>query len=195
MVLPVYVYGHEALRENTEPVEENSEELQALIDNMIETMYAASGIGLAAPQVGRSERLFVVDVTPMADEMEAENEAVPSQPMVFINPELTWESEAEADFEEGCLSIPDVREVVTRPERVVVRYRDRRFEEQEREVGSVLARVIQHERDHLDGILFTDYLSSFRKRLLRRTLRKIAEGEVEADYPLVTRNDEKVPAR
>jgi len=195
MVLPVYVYGHEALRENTEPVEENSEELQTLIDNMIETMYAASGIGLAAPQVGRSERLFVVDVTPMADEMEAENEAVPSQPMVFINPELTWESEAEADFEEGCLSIPDVREVVTRPERVVVRYRDRRFEEQEREVGSVLARVIQHERDHLDGILFTDYLSSFRKRLLRRTLRKIAEGEVEADYPLVTRNDEKVPAR
>jgi peptide deformylase len=195
MVLPVYVYGHEALREHTEPVEENSEELQTLIDNMIETMYAASGIGLAAPQVGRSERLFVVDVTPMADEMEAENEAVPPQPMVLINPELTWESEAEADFEEGCLSIPDVREVVTRPERVMVRYRDRRFEEQEREVGSVLARVIQHERDHLDGILFTDYLSSFRKRLLRRTLRKIAEGEVEADYPLVTRNDEKVPAR
>ncbi len=195
MVLPVHAYGHEALREETAPVEENSEELQTLIDNMIETMYAAAGIGLAAPQVGRSERLFVVDVTPMADEMEAENESVPPQPMVFINPELTWESDAEADFEEGCLSIPDVREVVTRPERVVVRYRDRTFEEQEREVGSVLARVIQHERDHLDGILFTDYLSSFRKRLLRRTLRKIAEGDVEADYPLVTQNDEKVPAR
>jgi peptide deformylase len=195
MVLPIYVFGHESLRQETEPVQENSDDLQELIDNMIETMYAASGIGLAAPQVGRSERLFVVDVTPMADEMEAENEALPPQPMVFINPELTWESEAETDFEEGCLSIPEVREVVTRPERVMVRYLDRDFEEHEREVGSVLARVIQHERDHLDGILFTDYLSSFRKRLLRRTLRKISEGEVDADYPLVTRDNEKVPAR
>jgi peptide deformylase len=195
MVLPIYAFGHDALREDTEPVEDNTEELQTLIDNMIETMYAASGIGLAAPQVGRTERLFVVDVTPMADEMEAENEAIPPQPMVFINPELTWESEAETDFEEGCLSIPDVREVVTRPERVMVRYLDRDFNEQEREVGSVLARVIQHERDHLDGILFTDYLSSFRKRLLRRTLRQIAEGKVDAEYPLVARNGETVTAR
>jgi len=195
MVLPIYTFGHDALRQETEPVEENSDALQALIDNMIETMYAASGIGLAAPQVGRSERLFVVDVTPMADEMEAEGEDLPPQPMVLINPELTWESDAETDFEEGCLSIPEVREVVTRPERVVVRYRDRDFNEQEREVGSILARVIQHERDHLDGILFTDHLSSFRKRLLRRSLRQIAEGDVEADYPLITRDDEQVPAR
>lgn len=195
MVLPIYVYGHESLREDTEPVEDNSEALQELIDDMIETMYAASGIGLAAPQVGRHERLFVIDVTPMAEELRAEGETIPPQPMVFINPELVWESDAECDFEEGCLSIPDVREVVRRPEQIRIRYRDRTFEEHEREVGSMLARVIQHEYDHLDGILFTDYLSSFRKRLLRRTLRKMADGSVSADYPLMTRQNEQVPAQ
>ena len=190
MVLPVYVYGTEALRQEAEPVEENTEELQTLIDDMIETMYAASGIGLAAPQVGRSERLFVIDVTSMASEIEEDGETVPPQPMVFINPEIVWESDAECDFEEGCLSIPDVREMVTRPERVKVRYLDRDFNEQELEVGSMLARVIQHENDHLDGILFTDHLSSFRQRLLRRTLKRMARGDVEADYPLATREAE-----
>ena len=194
MVLPVYAYGHDSLREETEPVDENSEALQTLIDHMIETMYAASGIGLAAPQVGRRERLFVVDVTPMAAELREAGEAVPPQPMVFINPDIVWESEGETDFEEGCLSIPDVREVVRRPASIRIRYRDRDFNEQKRDVGNMLARVIQHEYDHLDGVLFTDYLSSFRKRLLRRTLRNIAEGNVSADYPLVTRENEHVPA-
>lgn len=190
MVRPIYVYGTEALRQETEPVEENTEALQELIDDMIETMYAASGIGLAAPQVGRSERLFVVDVSPMADEAIEDGEPLPPQPMVFINPEIVWESEAECDFEEGCLSIPDVREVVTRPERITVRYLNRDFEEQELEIGSVLARVIQHEYDHLDGVLFIDHLSHFRKQLLKRTLKKMARGDVEADYPLATRKAE-----
>jgi peptide deformylase len=195
MVLPIYLYGHDALRQETAPVAENTDELQALIDNMIETMRNAAGIGLAAPQVGRSERLFVVDVTPMATEMEEDGEPVPPQPMVFINPEIVGESDATVDMEEGCLSIPEVREAVTRPERVRMRYRDRNFEQQELETGSVLARVVQHEHDHLEGVLFTDYLSSFRKRLLRRSLREMTEGEVEADYPLVAQGDEPVPAR
>lgn len=195
MVLPIYLYGHDALRQETEPVEQNTDELQALVDNMIETMRNAAGIGLAAPQVGRSERLFVVDVTPMATEMEEEGEPVPPQPMVFINPEIVEESDATVDMEEGCLSIPEVREAVTRPKRVRMRYRDRNFEQQEIETGSVLARVVQHEYDHLEGVLFTDYLSSFRKRLLRRSLREMTEGEVEADYPLVAQGDEPVPAR
>lgn len=190
MVLPIYVYGTEALRAETESVDENTEALQTLIDNMIETMYAASGIGLAAPQVGRTERLFVVDVTSMADEIEEDGESVPPQPMVFINPEVVWESETEGEYEEGCLSIPDVREMVTRPERVSVRYRDRDFNEQVMEVGNMLARVIQHEYDHLDGVLFTDHLSAFRQRLLRRTLKRMARGDVEADYPLATREAE-----
>lgn len=194
MVLPIYVYGHDALRQETEPVEEITDDLQTLIDNMIETMRNASGIGLAAPQVGRSERLFVVDLTPMADEMDEEDEPLPPQPMVFINPENVEEADSTVDMEEGCLSIPEVREVVTRPEEIRMRYRDRDFEEREIEAGSLLARVLQHERDHLDGVLFTDYLSSFRKRLLRRQLREVAHGEVEADYPLVTQGGETVPA-
>lgn len=195
MVLPIRLYGHDALRQETTPVDENSEALQALIDNMIETMRNAAGIGLAAPQVGREERLFVVDVTPMATEMEEDDEPVPPQPMVFINPEIVAESDETTDMEEGCLSIPEVREAVTRPERVRVRYRDRDFEEQTLETGSVLARVVQHEHDHLDGVLFTDYLSSFRKRLLRRSLRQMTNGEIDADYPLVAKGDEPVPAR
>lgn len=195
MVLPIYVYDHDALRQEAEPVEENSEALQTLIDNMLETMHNASGIGLAAPQVGRTERVFVVDITPMADLMEEDDEPLPPQPMVCINPEIVAESEAEVGLEEGCLSIPEVREVVTRPERIRLRYLDRSFEEKEIETGSILARVLQHERDHLDGILFTDYLSSFRKRLLRRPLREMVNGDVEADYPIVTQDDETVPAQ
>jgi peptide deformylase len=195
MILPIHLYGHDALRQETTPVEENTEAVQTLIDNMIETMHNAAGIGLAAPQVGRDERLFVVDVTPMAAEMEEEGEPVPPQPMVFINPEIVEEGDTSVDMEEGCLSIPEVREVVSRPERVRVRYLDRDFEEQTLETGSVLARVVQHEYDHLEGVLFTDYLSSFRKRLLRRSLRQMTEGEVEADYPLVAQGDQPVPAR
>ena len=195
MVVPIYVYGHDALRQETEPVEENTDDLQSLIDDMIETMRNAAGIGLAAPQVGHSERLFVVDLTPMADEMAEAGEPLPPQPMVLINPEIVEESDETVDLEEGCLSIPEVREAVTRPERIRMRYLDRTFEEQEIEAGHMLARVLQHERDHLDGILFTDYLSSFRKRLLQRPLREMVNGEVEADYPLVTQDDEQVPAR
>jgi len=195
MILPIYLYGHDALRQEAEPVEENSDELQALIDNMIETMRNAAGIGLAAPQVGRTERLFVIDVTPMAAEMEEDGEPVPPQPMVLINPEIVEEGATTVDMEEGCLSIPEVREVVSRPERVRMRYLDRNFETQAIEAGSILARVLQHELDHLDGVLFTDYLSSFRKRLLRRSLRQMTEGDVTADYPLVAQGDEPVPAR
>lgn len=190
MVLPIYVYGTATLRRETEPVQEDTEALQTLIDDMIETMYAASGIGLAAPQVDRPERIFVVDASPMAEEAEEDGEPLPPQPMVFINPEIVWESEAACDLEEGCLSIPDVREVVTRPERIKIRYRDRDFEERELEVGSILARVIQHEYDHLDGVLFVDHLSAFRKRLLKRTLKRMARGDVEADYSLATREAE-----
>jgi len=195
MILPIYVYGHEALREETDPVQENTEALQELIDNMIETMHNAAGIGLAAPQVGRTERLFVVDLTPMADEIAEAGEPLPPQPMVFINPEIVEESDETTEMEEGCLSIPEVREAVARPERIRMRYRDRQFEEQDLETGGMLSRVLQHERDHLDGVLFTDYLSSFRKRLLRRPLREMVNGEVEADYPLVTKDDETVPSR
>lgn len=185
MILPIYVYGDPILREETQDVEANSDELQQLIDNMIQTMHGAAGIGLAAPQVGRTERLFVVDLSPMLDDLDEEEAVgIPPQPMAFINPEIVWESEEEVEFEEGCLSIPDLREIVVRPTQIRIQYLDRDFTEQEVVVGNLMARVIQHEYDHLDGVLFIDHISAFRRRLLKRRLREMAQGKVEADYPL-----------
>ena len=192
MVLPIYVYGDPILRIETKDVEANSEAVQQLIEDMYETMRGAAGIGLAAPQVGRTERLFLVDLSALLGDMtEEERLALPPQPMVFINPDIFWESEDALEFEEGCLSIPDLRENVVRPERIRIAYLDRNFDEQEIEVGSLLARVIQHEYDHLDGILFIDHISPFRRSLLKRRLREMANGNVKADYPLaLPRNSE-----
>lgn len=188
MILPIYPYGHPILRVETEPVEAMTPELASLIDDMIETMRNAAGIGLAAPQVGRSERLFVADLSPMAEDIEDELGELPEwarHPLVFINPEIVDEDEDTlCDYEEGCLSIPDIRELVTRPDVVRLRYRDREFVEREVEAAGVLARVVQHELDHLHGVLFIDHLSPLRRRLLKRRLREISRGEFEADYPL-----------
>lgn len=186
MILPIRVYGDPDLRVSAEAVDENSDELQKLIDDMIETMHGAAGVGLAAPQVGRTERIFVVDLAPLAAELEEEGEVAPEGPIVFVNPELVEEDEEESDYEEGCLSIPEIREMVTRPVSLRVRYRDRDLTPQEMHVSGMLARVIQHEYDHLEGILFTDRISAFRRRLLKRRLQSIKEGEVQAEYPLVT---------
>ncbi|MDX1548117.1 MAG: peptide deformylase [Rhodothermales bacterium] len=185
MILPIHIYGDPILRTETDDVAADSPELQQLIDDMIETMHGAAGIGLAAPQVGRTERLFVVDLRPLYEDLTPEEiAALPPQPMAFINPEIVWESDEDCAFEEGCLSIPDLREDVVRPERITIEYLDRHFERHEMEVGSLLARVIQHEYDHLDGILFIDHISAFRRGLLKRRLREMARGQVEADYPL-----------
>lgn len=184
MILPVHTYGDAILREETKEVGGDSPELQELINNMMDTMHGAAGIGLAAPQVGRTERLFVVDLGPLVDEEDPETLEWPEQPMVFINPEITEESDDEIEFEEGCLSIPDLREYVARPEAIKVVYLDRTLRRQEIVAGDMLARVIQHEYDHLDGVLFIDRISAFRRRLLRRRLKDMSEGLVEADYPL-----------
>lgn len=184
MILPVHVYGAPVLRQKTVPVEADSPELQKLIDDMIQTMHGADGIGLAAPQVGRSEMLFVVDVSPLADDLAAEGIVVPDQPMAFINPQILSESEEVGEFEEGCLSIPDIREYVSRSDAIRVRFLDRHLREREIEAEGLFARVILHEYDHLHGVLFIDRISLFRKRLLRRRLKEMADGNVEADYPL-----------
>lgn len=185
MILPIRVYGDPVLRTKTVDVEEDTEELQQLIDDMIDTMRGAEGVGLAAPQVGRSERIFVADVTPMLEDSDEEAK-LPEQPMVIINPQIIWESDEECEFEEGCLSIPDIRELVVRPDRIRLQYLDRGLEALEIEVGDVLARVIQHEYDHLEGVLFIDHISALRRRLLRRRLRDMSKGDVEADYLLHT---------
>ena len=185
MILPIRIYGDPILRRQTQDVEADSKGLQELIADMHETLQQAAGIGLAAPQVGRTERLFLVDLSELLESADPSQAALlPPQPMAFINPRLLWEGAEEEDFEEGCLSIPEVREMVTRPERIRLAYRDRSFQPQELETGGLLARVIQHEYDHLEGVLFIDLLSPFRRGLLKRRLREMAQGNVEAPYAI-----------
>ncbi len=188
MVLPILTYGQPVLRQRAEDVPGDSPELQTLIDDMIDTMHGASGIGLAAPQIGTSMRLFVVDLSALAEDLEEEYGEVPewaTGPMAIINPEILPDTESEhVDFEEGCLSIPDIREVVIRPDLVLLRYLDRSFIEHSVDAEGMLARVVQHEFDHLNGVLFVDHISALRKRLLQRRLKAMARGEVEAEYPI-----------
>ena len=172
------------LRAETFEVSDNTPGLQQFIDDMVETMRGASGVGLAAPQVGRCERLFVADLSPVADGIVAERPESLSQPLVFINPEILEEGEEETEFEEGCLSIPDLYETVVRADHLRMKYLDGQFEPQIIEVRGKAAGVLQHEYDHLEGILFIDYLSSFGRSLLKRRLRNVSLGIVEADYPL-----------
>jgi peptide deformylase len=186
MILPIRIYGDPVLREETTPVAEVTPELKQLAADMIETMRGADGVGLAAPQIGHTERLFVVDVTAMLEREPPGGGPYPPQPMIFVNPEIVWESEEETSFEEGCLSIPDVRETVWRPARVRLQYLDLDGQAQELEAAGVLARVIQHEYDHLEGVLFLDHLTAFRRRMLQRRLRAIAGGDVTAEYPIQT---------
>ncbi len=189
MILPIYTYGQPILRETTLPVKEDSLDLQRLIDDMIDTMHEASGVGLAAPQVGRKERLFVVDLSGAAEDFaEAYGGDVPfyaQEPLALINPEILQVDEATSmEFEEGCLSIPGIVEWVTRPDLLRIRFLDRQFNAHEVDAGNMLARVFQHELDHLNGVLFLDHLSPLKKRLLKRRLSDMAEGAVEAEYTI-----------
>ena len=184
-VLPIRLYGDPVLRQQTVSVESAGTELQRLIADMMETMHNAAGIGLAAPQVGRPERLFVVDISPLMDDLPEDlRDSLPEQPMVLINPEITAEAEEEEEVEEGCLSIPNVRESVIRPESVEIRYQDITMQEHVCTFGGILARVVQHEHDHLEGTLFTDHISAFRRSLLKRKLAEISRGNVQAEYPV-----------
>ena len=178
-ILPIYPYDASVLRSETLDIDKPDAELTRLIFDMLETMHAANGVGLAANQVGVGKSLFVVDLSPMEEYQD-------SKPLVMINPEITEEWGEEIGYEEGCLSIPNVREEVFRPENLHIRYRDANFVQQEMEVDDFLARVIQHEYDHLQGIFFTDYLRGLRKRLVMPVLKKIRIGEGEADYPMAT---------
>lgn len=180
-ILPIVTYDEEVLTTKAEPVSRNSRELQKLIDDMFETMYNADGVGLAAPQVGKLIRLFVADADPM---YEKEENGAGYGPVAMINPEIVETGEEEIELEEGCLSIPGVNGAIKRPKSITVKYLDRDFKEQELKADGWMARVIQHERDHLDGILFLDYLSMFKRKLLGSKLKEIAEGQKQTDYPL-----------
>ena len=184
MILPIVAYGDPVLRKRAQDIEPNSIDVKTLSENMFETMYAASGIGLDAPQVGQSVRLFVVDGEPLNEGEEEEDidESLVGFKKVFINPEIIEEAGDDWGFEEGCLSIPGIRGEVFRPEIVVIRYFDTDWNEHEEEFDGMAARIIQHEYDHLDGKLFTDYLPPLRRQLIKRKLSEITKGKTDAEY-------------
>ena len=178
MILPIYLYGHPVLRKVTEEIGPDYENFKQLIEDMWETMYHSEGVGLAAPQVGLAIRLFVVDGTPMVEdypELEGFKRG-------FVNPTIIEKSETKCTDGEGCLSIPGIREDVSRPDRILVRYQDENFEWKEEELYNYAARIVQHEYDHIEGKLFIDYLSPLRKRLLKSKLNAISVGKVNVDY-------------
>ena len=187
MVLPIVAYGDPVLRKETDDIEKDYPELESFIKDMFDTMYAADGIGLAAPQVGRAIRVFIVDCTPFAsnpseDDDPEEIERLKDFKQVFINAEIIEEDGDEWGFQEGCLSIPGIREEVYRPERVKIEYYDENWEFHSEVHEGYAARVIQHEYDHVDGILFTDHIPALRRRLLKRKLNDISKGNVDARY-------------
>ncbi len=187
MIYPITAYGDPVLRTRATMIPANFEGLDTLIADMYETMANAHGVGLAAPQVGKSLRLFVIDSSPMVDGADEDEKANPRfrQPAVrrtFINPEMISETGAEWGFDEGCLSIPGIHEQVQRPERIRLRYEDDARQTHEEEFDGIAARIIQHEYDHLEGVLFTDHLNALKKRLLKNRLVRISKGEVDADY-------------
>lgn len=187
MILPIVAYGNPVLKKKAKEIDQDYPELNTLIDNMWETMYNAHGVGLAAPQIGLPIRLFIVDASPFAEDEdlnEAEKQQLKSFKKTFINPKILVQEGDEWDFNEGCLSIPNVREDVFRKPDIVIEYLDQNFNQQKEELTGLAARVVQHEYDHIEGILFTDHLSSLKKRLIKGKLKAIEKGKVDIDYKM-----------
>ena len=187
MLLPIIAYGHPVLKRKAEVINKDYPKLKELIENMFETMYNANGVGIAAPQIGLSIRLFVVDTSPFSEDESLSDEdrsLLKSFKKVFINPEILDENGDEWSFEEGCLSIPNIRESVLRQKEIKIQYFDEKFNKHTTSFDGLLARVIQHEYDHIEGLLFTDKLSSFKKQLLKKKLLKISSGKLSFDYEM-----------
>lgn len=185
MILPIVAYGDPVLRKVAEEIDADYPNLTELIENMKQTMYNASGVGIAAPQIGKSIRLFIIDATPFAEDEELSDEDRRQLKVfnkVFINPKIIEEDGDEWAFNEGCLSIPDIREDVFRQESVTFEYEDENFEKHSETLTGIAARVFQHEYDHIEGILFTDKLSSLKKRIIKKKLEKISLGKINVDY-------------
>lgn len=183
MIYPVTVFGDPILRKKAGPITKDFEDLKGFIQNMFETMYSSDGVGLAAPQVGQSVRIFILDTT--TDE-EDEPAGIKK---AFINPEIIEKSGDEWVLNEGCLSLPEIREDVLRPETVRIRYFDEDFNEHEEIYCGFSSRVIQHEYDHLEGIMFVDYLTPLKRRILKSKLTAISKGKIQPKYRI------KVPGK
>ncbi len=194
MVLPIIAYGDPVLRKKATKVGKDYPKLETLLENMWETMYKASGVGLAAPQIGLPIRIFIIDATPFADDDELtkeEQQVLDGFKKVFINARMEEETGDSWAFNEGCLSIPDIREDVNRKETITITYQDEHFKTHTETFSGLPARVIQHEYDHIEGVLFTDKLSSLKKRLLKNRLEKISKGKINIDYKMRFPNSKK----
>ena len=186
MILPIVGYGDPILKKKAQIVEKNYPDLKSLISDMFETMYNASGVGLAAPQIGKSIRLFIIDTSAFDNKDFEETSGFKTATLkkVFINPEIINESGEAKPFEEGCLSIPNVREIIKRKSKIKLSYFDENFVNHQESFNGIIARVIQHEYDHIEGVLFTDKVSPFKKKLIKGKLNSILTGKVSVDYSM-----------
>ena len=178
MILPIYLYGHPVLRKVTKDISPDYPGLKPLLDNMFETLFYADGVGLAAPQIGLEDRILVVDLSPLADKEPSFKDFR----RVFINAHIVERDGSEEAMEEGCLSIPGIHEKVYRKNRIRIRYLDENLHPHEEVFESYKARVIQHEYDHLEGMMFVDHISGIRKQMIRSKLDKIIKGDVRCSY-------------
>ena len=183
MILPIYIYGHTILRQKCKNIKKSYSRLNKLIDDMFETMYNAHGIGISAPQVGLDVSLFLIDLSLYHEE----DPSVPNIRKVFINPEIIDEYGDIETHNEGCLSIPGIREDIDRKNTIRVKYLDLAFQEKVEEIDGLYARVFQHEYDHLNGVLFIDHLSPIKKNIINRKLVKVEKGKFEDLYPTILR--------
>ena len=187
MILPIIAYGDPVLRKKAIDVSSDYPNFKELIETMYETMYNAYGVGLAAPQIGLSIRLFIVDASPFAEDeslsVEEQNQLKEFK-CTFINAKILDETGDEWVFNEGCLSIPNIREDVIRKPKIKIQYQDDNFKIHSKEFDGLLARVIQHEYDHIEGVLFTDKISNFKKRLIKGKLVNISKGKINIDYKM-----------
>lgn len=179
MILPIYAIGQPVLKKMGQPIDKDYPDLKELIENMWETMYNAEGVGLAAPQIGLAIRMFMIDTEQLDD---GDGTGKNGMKQVFINAQKVEEGGKLWDYEEGCLSIPDIRGDVKRPAQIKLRYQDENFEEHEQVFTGMIARVIQHEYDHIDGILFTELLKPLKKRRVKRRIENIKKGDIHPSY-------------
>ena len=182
MIRPIIAYGDPVLRKKAVEIDEDYPDLNSLLEDMFETMYNSQGVGLAAPQIGLSIRIFIVDAAPFVDEDEEDVEGLRDFKRVFINPIIIEETGKEWKFEEGCLSIPGIREDVSRQPDLIVEYYNEKFELIEEKLTGLPARIVQHEYDHIEGVLFTDKINPLKKQLLKGKLNDIAKGNVKVNY-------------
>jgi peptide deformylase len=180
MILPIFAYGQPVLKKIAAPITPDYPELETLIENMWETMYHADGVGIAAPQIGLAIRLFVIDT----EQIDRKNDEQKGFKRVFVNAQMVEESGQPWNYEEGCLSVPNIRGDVERPDTIRLRWQDENFVEYEETFNGINARVIQHEYDHIQGVLFTELLKPLKKRLVQRKLEDIRIGKVNTDYKM-----------